>query len=181
MMTDKWIKRWKVPSHSSPDKTYTVAVDREGVYGCSCPAWTRNSERPDCKHIKEVKQGNWDQEPERREPEIVLAHVRAVTAVPDGDDNDVGKCLTPLIPLGHAWSDHFFATLIHDLLCLGVSWRTCQERYSALKGVGKKRLIAYVERYGRCIYGPRREDGGFDGHVVIPCEHPFTWNGKEVE
>lgn len=55
-MADKWIERWEVPSHSNPSRVYTVAIDAEGNWGCSCPAWTRNRHKwGDCKHIKEVR------------------------------------------------------------------------------------------------------------------------------
>jgi hypothetical protein len=55
-MADKWISRWYVGSDSNPDKTYTVAVDAAGNFGCSCPAWTPSKQRrQDCKHIKRVK------------------------------------------------------------------------------------------------------------------------------
>lgn len=48
----KWIKKWKVNSSSS-DRIYTVAIDKNGNYGCSCPAW--KFRRQECKHIKSVK------------------------------------------------------------------------------------------------------------------------------
>jgi hypothetical protein len=55
-MSDKWVSRRYVGSDSNPNKTYTVAVDAEGNFGCSCPAWTRSKQRrQDCKHIKWVK------------------------------------------------------------------------------------------------------------------------------
>ena len=53
---DKWVKRWSVESDSNPSKSYTVAIDGEGNWGCSCPAWTRSKQmRKDCKHIRRVK------------------------------------------------------------------------------------------------------------------------------
>ena len=54
-MADKWVQRWEVASHSNPNRTYTVAIDAEGNWGCSCPAWTRHMPRKDCKHIRQVK------------------------------------------------------------------------------------------------------------------------------
>ena len=54
---DKWIKRWKVPSDSS-DSIYTVAVDYDGNFGCSCPQWKfRRRTGGDCKHIIRIKNG----------------------------------------------------------------------------------------------------------------------------
>lgn len=44
---DRWMFRWMVGG-------YTVAVDRKGDFGCSCPVW--KFRRQECKHITEVKQ-----------------------------------------------------------------------------------------------------------------------------
>lgn len=63
-MADKWIKRWKVPK-SNGDGSWTVAVDKDGNYGCSCPAWKFQrlpfAERVACHHIIEI-QGNGGKE-----------------------------------------------------------------------------------------------------------------------
>ncbi|MBA7655859.1 hypothetical protein ES703_63769 [subsurface metagenome] len=63
-MPDKWVKRWKVPN-SNGDGFWTVAMDKEGNYGCSCPAWKFQrlpfAERIACHHIIEI-QGNGGQE-----------------------------------------------------------------------------------------------------------------------
>lgn len=49
-----WVAKWFVSSHSNPDKEYTVAVRRDGTWGCSCPRWKfRRADLPNghCKHI----------------------------------------------------------------------------------------------------------------------------------
>lgn len=51
-MADRWVKRWYIPK-SKGDGTWTVAIDRAGVWGCSCPAWVFH--RIECKHIREIK------------------------------------------------------------------------------------------------------------------------------
>jgi hypothetical protein len=160
-MPDKWIKRWKVPSHSS-DKVYTVAQDATGEYGCSCPVW--KFKRQECKHIKEVKDGAYASidAPPAKEPEIVLANVREVCEADDGD----GRLLVPLMPLDDT---HFQATLIYDLLRHGVNWGTCKERYGLAKRNSKKAIIAYVEERGRRIYGPWQEGRGYVGYSTVPC------------
>ena len=62
-MASRWIYRWEVGSHTAPDrmsevgKLYVVAVDRNGIYGCTCPAWRFQREKLEngvCKHIEEV-------------------------------------------------------------------------------------------------------------------------------
>jgi hypothetical protein len=51
----KYVEVWGVESESRPDKSYTVARTAEDKWSCSCPRWTRNASRPECKHIKHVK------------------------------------------------------------------------------------------------------------------------------
>lgn len=48
-----WVKRWQVPSETSPGTVYTVAIDTNGNYGCSCPVWKFS--RKQCKHIERVR------------------------------------------------------------------------------------------------------------------------------
>ncbi len=48
-------EQWKVPGTKS-HKTgrtpeYTVSKNFDGTFECSCPNWTQNSPREDCKHI----------------------------------------------------------------------------------------------------------------------------------
>ena len=50
----KYSEVWGVQSSSNPNKTYTVALTAQGRWSCSCPRWTLNAERPNCKHIKSV-------------------------------------------------------------------------------------------------------------------------------
>ena len=56
MRDDKWVKRWVVPS-STGEGYYTVAIDKDENYGCSCPGWVKHFPRMDCKHIIEVQGG----------------------------------------------------------------------------------------------------------------------------
>jgi hypothetical protein len=52
-MNQKWVRRWTVIG--STGNYYTVAVDQDGNYGCSCIGWTHHMPRTDCKHIREVR------------------------------------------------------------------------------------------------------------------------------
>ena len=45
-----WVKRWEVEGRSG--KTWIVAKDKNGNYGCSCPAWIYR--RKQCHHIDQV-------------------------------------------------------------------------------------------------------------------------------
>lgn len=51
LMPSVWVDRWEVQGTSG--KTYTVARKRDGSWGCSCPTWTfqKNKPRKDCQHI----------------------------------------------------------------------------------------------------------------------------------
>jgi|GEM_PF-6102256 len=51
-MADRWVKRWYIPK-SSANGFWTVAIDRLGNWGCSCPQWIFY--RKECKHIQRVK------------------------------------------------------------------------------------------------------------------------------
>ena len=51
----KFAEVWGAHSESHPDKIYTVALSKAGVWSCGCPRWTRNASRPDCKHIVYIK------------------------------------------------------------------------------------------------------------------------------
>ena len=55
-MADRYVKRWVIPSESS-DREYIIALDKDGNYACSCPAWTRHFPRRNCKHITMVLDG----------------------------------------------------------------------------------------------------------------------------
>lgn len=64
-MTNKWIKKWSVGK-------WTVAIDKNDIWGCSCPAWKFQklpfAERLPCKHIIEI-QGNGGEEKKQQTEE----------------------------------------------------------------------------------------------------------------
>lgn len=48
----RWVgQRWYI--EGTRGDTYTIAIDENGEYGCSCPAW--KFRRQECRHIKEIK------------------------------------------------------------------------------------------------------------------------------
>jgi len=49
---NKWVKKWKVPGSNS--NIWTVAQDKDGNYGCSCPLW--KFKRQECHHILQIKE-----------------------------------------------------------------------------------------------------------------------------
>jgi hypothetical protein len=54
MAIDRWVQRWYV-TKSTGDGQWCVAVDRDGIYGCSCPVW--KFKKQECKHIRGIKAG----------------------------------------------------------------------------------------------------------------------------
>jgi len=55
-MAKTYVKQWKVPSDSDPDKIYTVKEDTAGKLSCDCPIWiyNRRGDRT-CKHTDHLK------------------------------------------------------------------------------------------------------------------------------
>jgi len=49
----KWVQIYEVPA-SKMGNFWTVAIDRDGNYGCSCPVW--KFRRLECKHIIQIKE-----------------------------------------------------------------------------------------------------------------------------
>jgi len=45
----KYLKQWQIESESKPGKYYTVSLDDNGNYSCSCPQWIYRHK--ECKHI----------------------------------------------------------------------------------------------------------------------------------
>lgn len=50
----KWVRKYKVQGDGS---VYTISIDENGNFGCSCPGWRFKKEpRPPCKHIQHFEQ-----------------------------------------------------------------------------------------------------------------------------
>jgi len=48
-----YIRQWQIESESTPGKYYTVSLDYDGNFSCSCPHWIYRHK--ECKHIQEAK------------------------------------------------------------------------------------------------------------------------------
>ena len=46
---------WGATSETNPDRVYSVTLTVEDVWQCGCPRWTQNASRPECKHIRFIK------------------------------------------------------------------------------------------------------------------------------
>ena len=53
--TSRYQEVYSIEFDSRPGIIYTVALSYKGTWSCGCPRWTRNAERPECKHIKFMK------------------------------------------------------------------------------------------------------------------------------
>jgi len=148
-MADRWVKRWKVPN-SGGDGTWTVAIDKEGNYGCSCPAWKFQrlpfAERLPCHHIRIVMQNGGEQITNKQKPEYVLAQV--LKPVYKKKEN---KLLVPLIEFGDPRLME--ATICYYMLKYGYSWIEVKEiRGHIPHDWTKSAVIAHVERHGEASY-----------------------------
>ena len=87
----KWVKRWKVAA--SNGGTWTVAQDKDGGWGCSCPVW--KFRRQECHHIAAIKR-----DPSRPEEvvEPVLEYQLASVDQPQRKDDTL---LIPLVTVGN--------------------------------------------------------------------------------
>ena len=56
-MNDRYVRQFDIASFSKPaQKPYKISERADGVWECSCPAWTMHTPRADCKHIVLVRQ-----------------------------------------------------------------------------------------------------------------------------
>ena len=147
-MADRWIKRWKVP-RSEGDGTWTVAIDKDGVYGCSCPVW--KFRRLECHHIKQVKMGCHPEEKQKARPEPRLAMVTKPTYDPKKN-----VLLIPLIKIPDA--QMMEATICYHLFKHGYSWKEIKEIRGHIPHSWTMRaVLAHVEHYGEAEYRDLRK------------------------
>jgi len=147
-----WVKKWKV--EGSTGNVYTVSVDKNNNYGCSCPVW--KFRRQECKHIAQVKLNGGQ---EVKEQKILFAKVRQVQVKDDA-------ILVPLCPFDDA---HFSATIAYDLAKLGVSLQKIKDYNNCVKDNSIKAIKDYIEAHGRRIYDKLGyEPGVATTYKVVP-------------
>lgn len=98
-----WVRRFEVRSTTDASASYTVAIDDNGAWGCSCPAWKFKKKdhttglKPDCKHILGVRGGMVDsrrRQSRALDRELTRSVPRA--SVPTEPDRFAGLDLDPL-------------------------------------------------------------------------------------
>jgi hypothetical protein len=143
---DKWIRRWTVPS-ASGGRPHTVAMDKEGNFGCDCLAWTRNTPRKDCKHIKGVKGGDYEQASASK-AEYVLAMVQKPKY-----NEKTNQLFIPLLILPD--TRLMEATIVYYMLKHGYTMQEIREiRHGIPKEWTKNAVIDHVETHGEAEYPP---------------------------
>lgn len=152
MTKAQWAQQWTVRSKSDSTQRYTVSLDFDDIYHCSCPKWKFQkgdiADKRHCHHIEDVIDGLYDDV--GPEPRFVLYNNQQVQPV--YDRNRIVEVRVPLIPFGEEHKD-FYATLVYDCLRYGIYWRTLKERRYD-NGNSKRSFINYVESRGkRCIQG----------------------------
>jgi|SRR3990170_3275216 len=152
----KYQKQWEVPSDNG-DKTYKVSLTLEGTYKCSCPHWIFRLQKTgdDCKHIMDVKEGLYDNLPTVYF-DLVLAQVREVSL-----QDDRRTIYVPLRPIGDT---DFLATIIYDLIYLGVSWSMIKEFCRVPREWKQSQVVHHIYNHGRKIWKEYNELGprGFE-------------------
>ena len=136
----RWIRKWKVPSSSGNDE-HTVAIDKNGEYGCSCPVW--KFRRLECHHIQSVKNGNGTV---KEKPEYRLAKV--LKPMYDLKNN---RLLVPLIAIPDAIMME--ATICYYLFKYGYSLSEVKQLRGHLPpSWTKKAIMSHIERDGEAEY-----------------------------
>lgn len=146
MKRDKWRKRWQI-GKSTGDGYWTVAVDKDGNYGCSCPVWKFRRDR--CKHIQYV-QANPTLKPNEqtiiKTPDLIPANV--LQPVFDEKSN---RILYPLVSFQEGpWME---ATICWFIMEHGFSWTELKSRRRHIPNSWTKRAVyAYIEEHGPAQY-----------------------------
>ena len=148
-MADKWIKRWKIPK-SNGNGFWTIAIDKNGNYGCSCPVWIYR--RLECHHIIQVKRNGGQEIELRPKPKYVLAMVNKPIY-----KEETNELLIPLIKIPDA--EMMEATVCYYLFKHGYSWKEVKEiRGHIPNDWTKTAIINHVEKYGEVCYKDLRKE-----------------------
>jgi hypothetical protein len=143
-MADRWVKRWKVP-RSDGQGFWTVAVDKNGVFGCSCPVW--KFKRVECHHIIRVKANGGQEFSLKPRPQYVLAQV-----LKPRYDEARNTLLIPLVVPGG--SVGMEATICYYLMKYGYSFKEVRELrgFCVPASWTKEAIFAHVAKHGEAEY-----------------------------
>jgi len=158
----EWIKKYNVPGSNSA--VWTVGIDKDGNYGCSCPVW--KFKRQECKHIKSVKDNVFLAEENKSAEPFRTAQPGNVGEVTIKDN----IVLYPLVPLGWPYTAHLICTIIYDMARANVDPFVIMDyKRRMLEGdVSIKRIREFVETNGRLVYTKCEKGRGWVNPVAVP-------------
>lgn len=161
-MADNWVKRWDVPG--SNGKTWTVAINMAGNYGCSCPVW--KFKRRDCKHIDQVKAGFF-----------CPKEYRSCRPANVGEVQIKGKLVYyPLVPFNN---DEMYVnlrmTIVFDLLRADVDPDLIKDYKDRIigKGVSYTEIMDHVRGRGRVIFSRFVTGQGWVDPIYVVADSPL--------
>ncbi len=162
----KWVKQWNVAGSSGA--TWTVSVNNQGEYACSCPVW--KIKRRECKHIDLVKAGACGNGDSYRQ--AMPGNVGEVTI--DGE-----RVLYPLVPFNKGGD--LRATIVYDLVRANVSPDQVREYKERMLGkVSTQQIIEHVRARGRFVYSRFVKKQGWIDPVYIDANLPLrTLSNKQ--
>jgi len=142
-----WLKRWKVPGSNGGE--WTVAIDKDGNWGCSCPVWKFQrlpfAERKQCHHILQVKMDGGEEIKGNNKPRYVLANVNKPKF-----KKETNELLIPLIKIPDL--KLMEATVCCYMLKHGYSWGEIKEIRRIPPGWTMRAVLDHVERHGEACY-----------------------------
>ena len=143
-MADRWLKRWYVPK-SSGDGYWTVAIDRLGNWGCSCPAW--KFKRLECHHIISIKAngGKSNEIRPKKKPKYILAKV--LKPVYKDETNEL---FIPLVAIPDGMMME--ATICYNLMKHGYSFSEIRKLRHLPGSWTKGAIFDYISRHGEAKY-----------------------------
>jgi len=166
-----WVERYEVPG--SNGAVWTVGIDKDGNYGCSCPVW--KFKRQVCKHIRFVQ----DNRIARGEDD--LPHY----PMQPGNVGEVtiknGVVLYPLVPLGWNYTAHLICTIIYDLIRAKADAREIVNYKNRMaKAASISEINSYIENHGRLVYEKFVKGEGWINPITVPYNTPIRVIGEEV-
>jgi len=136
----KWIKKWKVDG--SNGNVWTVAIDTEGNYGCSCPLW--KFKRLECHHILRIKENGGREYKEKEKPKYILAKVKKPIYKKESN--------TLLIPLVRVGDIRMEATVCYNLLKYGYTMGEVRRLRDIPNSWTAKAIVEHIKQYGEAEY-----------------------------
>lgn len=161
----KWVTTYQLIG--SNNEKYTVSIDADGNYGCSCPAW--KFKKQECKHIIKIKENLqlYARRPGEKGLPALPGNVGEVTVCAD-------KILYPLVPVGWYYTSHLIATIIYDINRAGAdSEYVMAYKDRMLSHISMGAVDRYIRQNGRLIYTKWVKGQGWCELAAVPADTPL--------